>query len=584
MGIRTLTTYMNEKGHFEFVTLKKVSSRIVIDGFSLSYQLFCGIGWGDYCEFYEKVLDFFTMLKSIGIEAYVVVDGIDYENEKAATSDDRVLQRLRMLSRAKSQIEQLKKNKMIVPNLAKVVFVDAVRKTIGARFFVADGEADRDVVSLANHLGCPVLGLDSDFFIFNINHGLILIPHNLQDLKTEVQYFHYQKFDRTCSFSHPQIRLFLPYCLGNDFHGRHALPELGIDQEAKVELIVEKLNNSSLNIDDYQGELASDRKFYEVVPHSFEDLSQHSAFSTSVPQWIVSRFKRGEFSRNVMHFLVGHILKGSKIWNYLLVVEDMKRESAWKVTNSVLLYAIGALISCYESGSIPEIIVRVRQKSLCKLEERNVSSSLNEKHLEILGSHNLLNIPDMPKIKQRDIVLRVFQCKQISAELENVSEDLKLAVVASRCWLMAIHSSVDHRFKAFILALILCLQKCLCKGSDEIKDCRNQMKALDRIHYLAQWECMLHLANTFNQILGCPFTYTSLGRMFSATVFQRFFVNLPDPLYSMLDEEGRIMYNAITKELLPDAPVEPVRQAHAVRLQYSIPTQNRFASLSNFVD
>ncbi len=357
MGIRTLTAYMKEMGHFESVTLRKVSSRIVIDGFSLPYKLFCGIGWGDYYEFYEKVVNFFTMLKSIGIEAYVVVDGIDYENEKAATSDDRVLQRLRMLSRAESQIEQLKKNEMIVPNLAKIVFVDAVRKTIGARFFVADGEADRDVVSLANHLGCPVLGLDSDFFIFNINHGLILIPHNLQDLKTEVQYFHYQKFDRTCNFSHPQIRLFLPYCLGNDFHGRHALPELGIDRESKVELIVEKLSTSSLNIDDYQAELASDRKFYEVVPRSFEDLSQHSAFSTSVPQWIVSRFKRGEFSRNVMHFLVGHILEGSKIWNYLLVVEDMKRESAWKVTNSVLLYVIGALISCYESGSIPEIIV-----------------------------------------------------------------------------------------------------------------------------------------------------------------------------------------------------------------------------------
>ncbi len=245
MGIPTLTTYvMKENRHIESVILRKISSKIVIDGFCLCYRLFSGISCSDYFEFYEKVVDFFEMLKSLGIEAYVVVDGIDYENEKASTNEERLERHLKELSRVESRIEKLTNNEVYLPTMAKKVFVDSVRKT-GVKFFVADGEADRDVVSLANHVGCPVLGLDSDFFIFNIDHGLIFMPDNFEDLKREVNYFNCQKFNRTCNFSHPQIRLFLPFCLGNNFHGRHALPELGIDREAKVELIVEKLSTSS---------------------------------------------------------------------------------------------------------------------------------------------------------------------------------------------------------------------------------------------------------------------------------------------------------------------------------------------------
>ena len=382
MGIPTLSTYMKENRHFESVVLKKISSKIVIDGFCLCYKLFHGIKCSDYFEFYEKVLDFFAMLKSIGIEAYVVVDGIDYENEKAATNKKRLERNLKELSRVESRIEKLTNKEVFVPILAKKVFADSVCET-GVKFFVADGEADRDVVSLANHLCCPVLGLDSDFFIFNIDRGFIVMPDNLEDLKREVDYFDCKKFDRMCNFSHSQIRLFLPYCLGNDFHGRHALRELGINREAKANLIVEKLSTSSLKIDDYQGELASDRKFYEVVPRSFEDLSQHSTFSTSVPQWIVSRFKRGEFSRTVMHFLAGDLLEGNKIWKYILVVEDLKLESAWKVTDSVLLYVLGALLSCYEKDKIPGIVVKSRRDSFRGLVD--IEINLSSKHLTILG-------------------------------------------------------------------------------------------------------------------------------------------------------------------------------------------------------
>ncbi len=552
MGIPTLTTYMKENGHIESVILKEMSSKIVIDGFCLCYKLFRGIKCRDYFEFYKKVFDFFGMLKSIGIEAYVVVDGIDYNNEKAKTNMKRLKRNLEELRRVESRIEMLTNNEIFVPPLAKKVFADSVCEA-GVKFFVADGEADRDVVSLANHVGCPVLGYDSDFFIFNIDHGLILMPDNLEDLKREVRYFDCRKFDQTCNFSHPQIRLFLPFCLGNDFHGRHALPELGINREAKAELIVEKLSTSSLKIDDYQEKLASDLKFYGVVPRSFEDLSQHSAFSVSVPQWIVSRFKRGEFSRTAMYFLASDLLEGKKIWKYLLVVEDLKLESAWKVTDSVLPYVIGALFSCYQRDRIPSIVVKIRQDCFCAVVDE-INLSLSPKHLNILGSHDLHTVHDDMSVQEREkIFLRTFHCKSVSKSLNNVPKELKLAVIASRCWLRFVDvQNVDYNVEAFISALVLCFQT--CSGARPIDEAghhrEHPMARLRRVHYLAQWECMLHLTNSFNEILNYPFTYTSLGRMFSGTLFQSFFVSGPG-VHTRLDFEGACMYEAITKKLLP---------------------------------
>ena len=104
------------------------------------------------------------------------------------------------------------------------------------------------------------------------------------------------------------------------------------------------------------------------------------------------------------------------------------------------------------------------------------------------------------------------------------------------------------------------------KGISKEGQCsRNEMKALDRIHYLAQWECMFHVAKIFNEILDCPFAYTSLGRLFSATVFQSYFVKSPDRLLTSLSPIGRALFAAITDGVLPEIisesrPILPQKQ------------------------
>ena len=230
------------------------------------------------------------------------------------------------------------------------------------------------------------------------------------------------------------------------------------------------------------------------------------------------------------------------------MVEDLKLESAWKLTDSVLPYVIGALFSCYQRDRIPSIVVKIRQDCLCALMGNEIH--LSSKHLSILRSRDLRTISDMPLLDRQKIILRVFHCKSVSKTLENVSEKLKLAVIASRCWLQNnIVHNVDYNFEAFISALVFCFQTCSGARPIDVAGHHRErsMARLRRVHYLAQWECMLHLANSFNEILNYPFTYTSLGRMFSGTVFQSFFTNSP----GVLDFKGTCMYEAITKELLP---------------------------------
>ena len=576
MGIPKLTSYIKKTDLIVQTNIRNMSS-IVIDGYALCYKLHLGVESGDYCQFYEKVTTFLSGLNR-EIEVYVVIDGVDYENRKMETDRRRDVQRLQKLWRVDSRVEELSPYEIVISFMAKTVFMDAVCDS-SVKYFVADGEADRDVVSLANHLRCPVFGSDSDYFIFNIEGGYIPIDDGrggVTNLHGVVPCFNYHSFDSAYNLS-SDARLLIPYCVGNDFHGSNALPELQIEQDSSVGNVVSKLAGR-VNFDDFQNRVAEDYKFYRVDPHSFEELSQSrflSGFNPLVPEWVVMQFKVGQFSHISMRFLAS---KDTKTWKYTIAIEDVTKESASEVTNTVFPYIAGALLSL-EKCQTPPVRVYRKPKSF-EFEANEVA--LSDRHRNILGSFNLLNIRDCPSEVREMILLQVFHCKSVCKTLRKIPDELKLAVVASRCWLKSVIHSIDHQFKAFILALVFCFHTCYSRSRSEFEIPPNEMGRLRRIHHLAQWECMMHLVIDFNQILGSPFPYTSLGHLFSTTVFLNFFTSQPDFLYSKLDEEGRDMYDAITKKLLPGAPVEPVRQAQVVRAPrpQAIVTQNRFAQLS----
>ena len=584
MGIPKLAYFMKEKKHFVSINLRHSKRKIVIDGYSLCYRLHSGFVSTEYCEFYSIVVSYFQELAHTGIEAYVVVDGVDYENRKLGTDIDRCRERIERLARAGSLVELIPPHNRTLPLLAKLVFVDAIRDTKSVKFFVADGEADRDVVSLANHLGCPVVGLDSDFFIFNIEYGYIPIVNDhkeLVDLTGVVQCFGYKPFCTDWGLKNPRIRLLLPYCLGNDFHGPHSIPRLGIDMNESIETLLPKIRGA--NFDDFSRLVQDDQAFYEVEPRSFTQLSESKflhEFNPLVPEWIVSAFKFGLFLPNYMNFVACRDLK---VVRFVVVTEDMTQDSAWSVTDSLLPFIVGALLGD-TAESLPRLTRFVREGCSCVLTEQPIE--IKVKHRTILSPHTLSSIQMISNEDRSKPLLRVFHCKSIAKSLRGIPEGLQLVVIATRCWLKNIASTVDQRFAAFIIGLVCCFQICFGQISAsryDLKLAPNKMGRLRRIHYLAKWECVFHLVIAFNQILDHPFSYTSPGRLFSSKIFDNCFMDNPESLLINLDSCGKKMFEVITKGIdLPPftAPSHRARTEALAPTVETVSTQNRFKKLT----
>ena len=574
MGIPKLTAFVNKQYEWKSVRVQP-SSKIVIDGYSLCYPLYYKHhAWqlgGDYREFYETVSNYFQHLKELEIDPYVVIDGVDYDNVKSVTSKARIEQKLEVMA------GKICKDEYVLPLFAKSVFVDAMRD-FGLKFYVADGEADRDIVSLANHLCCPVLGKDSDFFVFNIEQGYIPICDDrgsVVDLGGKVNHFLYKEFDTQFSLRNPDLRLYLPVFLGNDFHGCHNSRRLGIYSRMPVNEMLcgirdikdERFDMDTFKIKEKVGH------FYRIEPNSFEALSTSTFLRLRnpdvVPQWTLDLYRQGQFMLKSMYFLVRPF---HKLWKYLMVIEDRKSRSAWEITRSIRPYIIGALLN----GEMCEVSASVRKRTVppFTLDEEKVR--LAPKHLELLPV-NLKDVPQCPIDERKKLLLRVFHCKGIAKSISTVPEKFKLVVIASRCWLEKMECDVEVK-RFYVYSLVCCILSCSGDLVDVSKKGEVHLPKDDQsvfIHTFAQWQCMLHCVIAFNEVLHLPYKYTSPGKLFSSSILLHYYLQDLDAIQKILkrNELACLLVRVITKDLFPDAAVS--------RGAAAIPTMNRFKSLKS---
>ncbi len=430
---------------------------------------------------------------------------------------------------------------------SKSVFLDAAREC-GVRCFVADGEADQSIVSLANHLHCPVLSNDSDFFIFDIECGYIPITgtdktDSLVDLGHAVKFFQAKLFDHQFSLL-PGQRLFLPLIIGNDICSGCSFPVLGINSSTDISRIITVVKNKNLRTkEDVRRigagnaicQLSKIRAYYTVDPKSFDDLSSSQSLSTlypSTPRWILDLYKRGMFSARVLHFM----LSKSKIWRYLVVVEDIQKRSAWKASERLLRFIIEAVLG--GQGRIGQVrIVQLTDRDLLNLVEKKVNLVVRE----LPRFPSLADIPQRPVTDRQDIIINIFQCRSIARDIKSaaVQNKLKIAVLASRFWLQVDGS--NRWLEALVCGILDCSRyqpptrndQCLLQGKEKLLF----------IHAFAQWQCILHHAIALNQILNCPFPEAvSSPRLFSSVAVQHYCRN---PRRS---EETKVLIELITRE------------------------------------
>ena len=540
MGIRKVTGFVKHNYEWKYTIVR---GKVVIDGYSLCYHLYSeNHEWemgGEYHEFYKTVTKYFRQLQQMGIVPYVVIDGIDHDNSKYSTVVERCEQKIERIANMKFEGTSTVAE-AVLPLLAKTVFVDAVRD-FELDFFIADGEADQDVVSLANHLRCPVLGRDSDFFIFNVDGGYIPISDPVDggravDLSQKVRFFSYQDFDAQFSLS-SDFRLFLPFFLGNDFLEGLVSPILGIDHTTAVHKILSTVKRHFKGDHDIDSILSGHgrdtvermenvRRFYRVLPRSFKDLatSRHLCrVNSRIPPWIVDLYKKGQFLHTMMQFMV---CQSDKTWRYTNVVEDVKQTSAWEVSRRVRYFIIAFVLHDVESRA--RIYETVRQASSPRAQRRyclvKEAVALGREHRDVLPVA-LSILPSHPREARRDVFLRVLQCEDVSRLIEScIPEDLKLVVIASRFWLKATRHDIASQLLSVIDALVWCIL--VCSGKIRAPDSSGthtpeRISRLAFVHAFARWQCVLHDAVALNQVLGQPFMYTSPGKLFSAIVLEK---------------------------------------------------------------
>ncbi|NXU53077.1 ASTE1 protein, partial [Turnix velox] len=176
MGVQGLTGFVEERGSF-FTEVRVRDTKLVIDGSSLYHRLYFGCAedfrrGGEYGLLSAAVAEFFGNLRACRVSPFVVLDGgRGVGDRKLPTLKARASERLRAaagLSRGDGGC--------LLPLLAREVFLQALSR-LGIPFVQCLGEADREIVGLANRWGCPLVSLDSDFCIFDLAGGYCPLSH-----------------------------------------------------------------------------------------------------------------------------------------------------------------------------------------------------------------------------------------------------------------------------------------------------------------------------------------------------------------------------------------------------------------------
>ena len=221
MGVRGLKSFV--KKFFKKWECREVRGELVVDGSNLCHELY-RVNWthgGQYSEYRLQIREYFHTLQQADIYPIVVFDGIDYKQEKTEETFRRRSDRIREIdSGLTSTCEPKDERISILPVFAIEVFKQTLHE-LEVPLCVADGEADAMIVQIANHYSCPVLSSDSDFFLFNVESGYILLDFfdcdTTDATPVTAKVFTVKAFAEQFRFADENLCFIIPAIIGNDF-------------------------------------------------------------------------------------------------------------------------------------------------------------------------------------------------------------------------------------------------------------------------------------------------------------------------------------------------------------------------------
>lgn len=386
MGIQGMMSYVVEHKQF-FVDLQLRNTKIIIDGNNLYHRLYFDTNLdirhgGDYDSFTEITHKFFETLTVCDIRPYVVLDGgSDPSDKKFTTLKERAQEKI-LSAFSLSQGG----GGSVLPLLVREVFKQILTK-LQVPFVQSFSEADRDIVSLANHWNCPVLTFDSDFCIFDLKAGYcplnyfqwrnICTCEESRDCYIPTKRFSLERFCKHFSNMNKTLLPLFAVMSGNDyinlpametFFSKVRLPVGGYANKFKRHIRIqgllnwlsrfadpaEAIENVLKYLKQHQKEetrqlLCASMEEYEPSDVNLQDFFQNGLYESEaarkeeLPPWILSSFAKGlaPFISDVL-VLRRTILHAQ--------VENMQRPSSHITALSIRQVIYGLLVNTSKSS------------------------------------------------------------------------------------------------------------------------------------------------------------------------------------------------------------------------------------------
>ncbi|XP_054725053.1 protein asteroid homolog 1-like [Uloborus diversus] len=176
MGIKGLSTFFYQNPQLS-ESYRLHDTFVVIDGNNLMHVLYfmhkieC-IYNGEYNKYSKMIKTYLSAYLECKITPIIVFDGgYDKSDRKLKTVKQRCRDRLSLTQHI---AKYGKSTGRVLPLLAQEVFREVLGE-MNIAYAQCDFEADEQLCALANYYKCPIISNDSDFYIYDIQKGFILL-------------------------------------------------------------------------------------------------------------------------------------------------------------------------------------------------------------------------------------------------------------------------------------------------------------------------------------------------------------------------------------------------------------------------
>ncbi|XP_076774099.1 single-strand DNA endonuclease ASTE1 isoform X2 [Arvicanthis niloticus] len=477
-------------------------------------------------------------------------------------------------------------------------------------------EADRDIMTLANHWNCPVLSSDSDFCIFDLKSGFCSLNsfqwRNLNTIKgTQNYYIPARSFslDAFCHYFNNMNKALLPLfavLCGNDHvnlpimetfiskirlplssKGRRYHRVLGLlnwlshfsDPTEALDNVLKSLPKK--NRENVKELLCCYMEEYQQSQVKLQDFFQYGtyvctdALDLGLPEWVLAALAKGQLPPFISDALV---LQRTFLHTQ---VENMQQPNAHRISQPIRQIIYGLLLN---APSHPEDISQntLPSQLLAFNEVERINTNIKTSTVyakQLLKDHyDLSKLAELPLARRQMLLLEALKVKQVV--LESIPTFLKLPIAVTCYWLQSTEAKAKlHHLQALLLGMLREPLHAIVNSPgnedpqrdgakmlyEELQQVKTPIRPgktldLDTAHVFCQWQSCLQMGLYLNQLLSTPLPEPNLTWLYNGSLVhglcQRLLASSSTDSLLSICQEAKQLYEHLFNATRSYAPAE----------------------------